>query len=114
MGRHCVDIAASGRGVEGRAGGVVGEVFKVGAVSIGVAEAAGFGIAGKAGTVLANPDTRAALKFGGKVWIFAAQSFHAGDEALGIELVDGESAVTALRAALAADEPWAGAARGIG
>jgi hypothetical protein len=53
------------------------------------------------------------LKLSGEIWIFAAEGFHAGGETLSIERIDGEGAVTALRATGAADEPGAGAARCI-
>jgi hypothetical protein len=54
------------------------------------------------------------LKAGGESWIFGAQGFNAGGEALDIELVDREGAVATLRAAWTAGEPDACSARGIG
>ena len=64
MGRHCVNIAAAGGGVERGAGGVVGEVFEAGLIGFGCAERAGLGIAGEAGAMLGEPGAGAALDFG--------------------------------------------------
>ena len=71
-------------------------------------------IAGKAGAVLADPCFGAAFKAGGEIWVLGAQCSYTGSETLGIELVDGECAVAALRAAGAADEPGACAMGRIG
>ncbi len=64
-GAALVEIAAAGGGIEGRTGGLVGELFKTLTLGIGVAQQAGFGIAGKSEPVLVQPHPRAAFDFGG-------------------------------------------------
>jgi hypothetical protein len=109
-----VDVATAGEGIEGRAGSVIGEVVEAGPIEVGRAEAAGSGIAGERGAVLVEPGAGAVfkgLRGGGRG---GAQGVHAGVEAGGVEGVDGEGAVTALRAAGAANQPGAGLLRCAG
>ena len=71
-------------------------------------------IAGKIGAVLGEPGAGAAFDFGGKRRLRGAERGHAGAEARGVERVDGEGAVAALRATDAAGKKVSGAAGGIG
>ena len=68
--RTCgVDVAEAAEGVEGGAGCVVGEVFKAGAVGIGLAEDAGFKVAGEVGRVGGDPVGCAAFERGCQGWV---------------------------------------------
>jgi hypothetical protein len=108
QGAKCVDVATAGGGVEGWTGGFVGKVFELLVLGFGLAEEAGFGIAGKIGCMFGDPGTGATLDFGCKCGVGDAQRLHPFLETQGVEGVDGEGAVTALRAAEMADKPWAG------
>jgi len=112
-GTPLVDIAVTGGGVERGTRGLIGVVLEAGAIGVGVAEATRRAIAGKCGAVLVEPYPRPALEVCGENRVLAAQSLHAGGQALDIKLVDGEGAVAALSAPWAAIQPGAGAAGGI-
>jgi hypothetical protein len=109
-----VDVATAAGGVERGASGIVSEVFKAGLIGSGFAKNAGFAIAGKAGTMLGEPGAGAEFEVCGERGICGAQSGHSLAEASGIESIDGEGAVAALRATDAAGEEVSGAAGGIG
>lgn len=113
-GTPLVDVATAGRGVKRGAGSVVGKVFKEGLVGFRRAERAGPEIAGKGRTVLSQPDAGAVLDCGGQRGVCDPKIGHAFAEARGIEGVDGEGSMAALRATDAAGEEVSGAASGIG
>jgi hypothetical protein len=101
-------------GVKSGTGRLIGVVFEAGAFGLGVSEAACSGIAGEGGAVFVEPDARTALNLRGEDGLLAAQCLHASGDSAGIELVDGEGAVTALRTPRAADKPRASAVCGVG
>jgi hypothetical protein len=109
-----VDVASASHGVERGAGGVVGKVFKAGLIGDRSAERSGLAIAGKLRTMFGKPGADTDLDCSGKRGVFVAQGSHAETEARGVESVDGEGAVAALRTTDAAGEEIPGAARGIG
>ena len=113
-GAECVDVAETRVGIEGGAGGVIGEVFEAGLVFFGCSEDSGSGVAGEVGGVLVEPGADAVANGFGQLRIGVTEGLHAGVEPGGVEGVDREGAVAALGAAGAAGEPGAGAASGVG
>ena len=109
-----VHIAAAGRGVEGGTGGFVGEVREFFLILEGFSEYAGVSVAGEIRAVFRKPGAGAGFDFGCERGTCGAELVHSGAEARGIEGVDGECAVAALRAADAAGEKRSGAARCFG
>jgi hypothetical protein len=109
-----VNVAAARSGVERGASGVVGEVPKLSFVGFRCSEHAGLGIAGKVWTLLTEPRAGTEFNCGGERRIFVAQSRHARTKPRGVEGVDGERSVAALRTADAARKQVSSAAGGIG
>jgi hypothetical protein len=101
-GAGCIEVAEAGGGVERGAGGFVGEVFEAGLILIRLAESAGGGVAGKFATEFGDPLLGAEFNGCGSGWVGGAEVVHSFAEAEGVELADGEGAVTALGAAGAA------------
>ena len=112
-GTPLINIAAAGCGVERGTRRVIGEVFELGLIGGRGADDAGVEIAGEVRSVLGEPRVGTTLDGGSEFGLGGAQSIHAGAEARSVECVDGESPVTALRAADAAGEEGASAAGGV-
>lgn len=109
-----INVAAASGGIEGGTGRFVGELFEFFLVGGGRAEEACLAIAREGRAVLVEPGLGATGEFGGQRGVGGADGVHTGAEAGGVEDVDGEGAVAALRTADAAGEPWAGTAGDIG
>lgn len=107
-----VEVAESGGRIEGGAGFVVGEVFKVnGTIFV---EKAGAGVAGKIGSEAVDGLAGAEAEGGGAFGIGGIEERKAFAEADGVELGDGEDADAALGASGSTQEPGAGAAGSVG
>ena len=113
-GTPCVHIAAAGYGIERGTCGFVGEVVKFFLILDGLSECAGFTIAGETCAVFLEPCAGAVFDPLRRLRVCCMQCFHSGAEADGVERVDGEGSVTALRAADAAGKKCSGVAGGFG
>ena len=112
-GAGCVDFASAGFGVEGGAGGVVGEVLEGLLGFFARVEDAGFLVAGEAGGEFFYILMGSACDFSGAIRGGCDHFGHGAAQAQGVEGVDGESSVAAGGAAGAAHEMRAGAAGGV-
>ena len=102
-----VHIAASGGGIERRAGGIVGKFLEPFLIFNRGAQNAGFHVARKVGPVLVEPCLRPALHLSCERRIAGPKRIHADAKPLGIQRVDCKSPMAALRAADPAGEPGA-------
>lgn len=109
-----VEVAEAVFGVEGRAGGFVGEVFEGGLGFFAFVEDAGGRVAGEAWGEFFPILMGAKLDGCGSFGVGGGELRHAGAETCGIERVNGEGPVAALGAAGAADEVRAAALGGVG
>lgn len=105
-----IDFAETGFWMERGAGGFIGEGFKGFLIRLGVAEDAGFQVAGEAGCETLQIQTSAGGDGFGAAWVGQGHFGHRAAQALGVEWVDGEGSVAAGGAARAAGEMRTGAA----
>jgi len=113
-GAPLVDIAAAGRGIESRTSCFVGKVVKAGPVGVGCTEEAGLRVAREFGAEIGEPGESAALDDGGEGGLRCAESGHSDAKAFGVQSVNSECAVTALRASDTTGEKISGAAARVG
>jgi len=109
-----VHIAATGGWIECGARRIVREILKSFLVLVGSSEQSRFRIAGKIRAVFSEPVVSAPFDFRSECRICSAQVSHSRAKARGVEHIDCECAVAALRASNAAGEKLTGAPRGIG
>lgn len=109
-----VQVAVPGGGIESGTGCVVGEILEGSLIVLGTADQSGFPVAREVPTILLDPCLRTADEFRREGGILSLELCHTVVQTRGVEGVDGKGSVAALGASRTADEPGAGALRGIG